>query len=75
MKGELAAYLTESNDTKLKIKRLLTFLATDSKGMIRTSFEYLRKSIFELADIVKETQLERQLGQAIESKKGFFSIL
>ena len=53
MKGELASYLTQNNEMKLRIKRFLTFLATDSKGMIRTSFEYIKKSIFELADLVK----------------------
>jgi hypothetical protein len=45
--------MTENNDIKLKIKRFLFFLATDNKSIIRTSFEYIRKNIFELADFVK----------------------
>ena len=37
MKGELATYLTEINNLKQTVKKLLNFLAMDSKGMIKTS--------------------------------------
>lgn len=54
MKGELATYLTEINTTKQLIKKFLSYLAIESKGMIKTSFDTIKRAIFDLVKIASD---------------------
>lgn len=63
MKGELAAYVSEINNFKQHARKLISFLAIDSKSMIKSSFEFVRKAIHDMLVLVDDNghQLQKQL--------------